>query len=333
MYYITYVFGMAGLSKSGKRKKGDNGTRRELTPNQGSTGVLGTSSIGFAINVAMTVPALLWLDRWGRRPTLLVGAALMCLWLVVNAVLFAIYSRAPYPGEFTSAAESMAVSGKPAKAIIASTFLFVATYAPTWGPVSWTYPPELYPLRLRGKAVALATSANWAFNFALAYFVPPAFEKITWKVYVLFAVFCAAMFIHVFFFFPETANKTIEEVEEIFDDSKNGGKLFPFPEAFLLPCSCSAELVLTHVRSDQVHRHACLEDKEQPRRHDNYGAAGHFLPRRRTRTCAPANRDCPTGDTVTESLTSSNSFRQSLFCFEGASLKIVLRPRVQELAL
>ncbi|KAK4151720.1 general substrate transporter [Chaetomidium leptoderma] len=204
MYYITYVFTMAGLAESG--------TNAVLVP----------SGIQFVINVMMTVPALLWMDRWGRRPTLLVGAALMCLWLTINAILFALYSRTPYPGEFTSAAESMAVSGAPAKAIIASTYLFVASFAPTWGPVSWTYPPELYPLRLRGKAVALATSANWAFNFALAYFVPPAFASITWKVYVIFAVFCACMFIHAFFCFPETANKTLEEVENIFDDRKPG---------------------------------------------------------------------------------------------------------------
>lgn len=185
------------------------------------------SGINFVVNVVMTVPALVWMDRWGRRPTLLVGAFLMCLWLCVNAGIFAVYSRDPLPGEFTSTAESMAVSGAPAKAIIASTYLFVASYAPTWGPASWAYPPELFPLRLRSKAVALCTSANWAFNFALAYFVPPGFASIKWQIYVLFGVFCAAMFIHVFFIFPETANKPLEEIEEIFDDSKPGGKCSP----------------------------------------------------------------------------------------------------------
>ncbi|KXX75809.1 High-affinity glucose transporter [Madurella mycetomatis] len=204
MYYITYVFDMAGLGRGGKNA------------------VLLPSGINFIINVVMTVPALVWMDRWGRRPTLLVGAFLMCLWLCVNAGIFAVYSRDPLLGEFTSAAESMAVSGAPAKAIIASTYLFVASYAPTWGPVSWAYPPELFPLRLRSKAVALCTSANWAFNFALAYFVPPGFANIKWQIYVLFGVFCATMFIHVFFIFPETANKPLEEIEEIFDDSKPG---------------------------------------------------------------------------------------------------------------
>lgn len=64
-----------------------------------------------------------------------------------------------------------------ANGLIACTYLFVASYAPTWGPVSWVYPPELYPLRVRGKAVALATSSNWAFNTALGAFTPPAFES------------------------------------------------------------------------------------------------------------------------------------------------------------
>ena len=82
--------------------------------------------------------------------------------------------------------------------------------------LSRIYPPELFPTRVRGKAVALCTSANWIFNFALSYFVPPAFVNIRWKTYIVFAVFCTAMTIHVFFFFPETAGKTLEEVEEMF---------------------------------------------------------------------------------------------------------------------
>ncbi|KAK3306208.1 general substrate transporter [Chaetomium strumarium] len=204
MYYITYVFTMANLA------------------NSGAHGVLLPSGIQFVVNVAMTVPALLWMDRWGRRPTLLTGSTLMCTMLAINAALFAVYSRPARPGEFTSTAESMAISGAPAKAVIAATYMFVASFASTWGPVSWTYPPELFPLRVRGKAVAVATAANWTFNFALAYFVPPAFANITWRVYVVFAVFCAAMTVHVFMLFPETANKTLEEVEGIFDDSKPG---------------------------------------------------------------------------------------------------------------
>lgn len=196
MTKITYVFGMAGL-------KGNNN--------------LIASSIQYVINVFMTIFALIFIDRWGRRYPLIIGATLMATWMFANAGLMASYGHAAPPGGLNNIAEqSWQIGGAPAKAVIACTYLFVASYAPTWGPVSWIYPPELFPLRVRGKAVAITTSCNWIFNFALSYFVPPAFVNIQWKVYIIFGVFCATMAIHVFFCFPETSGKTLEDVEEMF---------------------------------------------------------------------------------------------------------------------
>jgi len=207
MYYITYVFTMAGLT--------------------GNT-LLVSSSIQYVINVVMTVPALIWIDRVGRRPTLLLGSTLMMIWLFVNAGILG-GMGVKVPGGINHIKEAqIKVTGSASKAVIACSYLFVASYAPTWGPVSWIYPPELYPNQLRGKATAFATSGNWAFNFALAYFVPPAFENITWKTYIVFAVFCLAMTIHVYFMFPETAGKPLEEVNEMFEDP-NGIKYIGTP--------------------------------------------------------------------------------------------------------
>lgn len=197
VYYINYVFDMAGYS--------------------GNSTLL-ASSIQYIINVVMTVPALLWQDKWGRRPTMLVGAFFMMAWMFANAGIMGGTGDVVPLADRPSPEESMKLSGSGAKGLIACTYLFVASYAPTWGPASWTYPPELFPLRLRGKGVALATSGNWAFNTALGLFTPPAFENIMWKSYIIFGVFNAAMFIHVFFMFPETAGKTLEETEAIFDD-------------------------------------------------------------------------------------------------------------------
>jgi hypothetical protein len=74
----------------------------------------------------------------------------------------ATYGHAAPPGGLNNIAEeSWVIGGAPSKAVIACTYLFVASYAPTWGPASWVYPPEIFPLRIRGKAVALATSSNW----------------------------------------------------------------------------------------------------------------------------------------------------------------------------
>lgn len=81
----------------------------------------------------MTVPALLFVDRWGRRPTLLIGAALMCIFMFANAGMMGGAGEVVEGGIQGVKQQSMRVSGAPAKGLIACTYLFVASYAPTWG--------------------------------------------------------------------------------------------------------------------------------------------------------------------------------------------------------
>jgi hypothetical protein len=71
-------------------------------------------------------------------------------------------------------------------------------------------------LKVRGKAVSLATATNWLFNTALAWAVPPGLATIAWKTYFIFGTFNFAAFIHIFFMYPETVGRSLEEVEEIF---------------------------------------------------------------------------------------------------------------------
>lgn len=86
MYYITYVFGTAGL-------KGNH--------------LLVSSSISYIINVFCAVRALLWVDRWGRRPTLLAGAVAMMAFLYADGGLMATYGKPdPHRGVNNQAAES-----------------------------------------------------------------------------------------------------------------------------------------------------------------------------------------------------------------------------------
>ena len=70
---------------------------------------------------------------------------------------------------------------------------------------------------LFSSLTGLAAATNWAFNFALAYFVAPAFKNIQWKTYVIFGVLCTAMTFHIFFTYPETAGRTLEEIDYIFE--------------------------------------------------------------------------------------------------------------------
>jgi hypothetical protein len=56
-----------------------------------------------------------------------------------------------------------------------------------------------------------------SFNLALAFFVPPAFTNIQWKAYMIFGTFCIAMVFHVYFMYPETVKKSLEEIDVLFD--------------------------------------------------------------------------------------------------------------------
>ncbi|KAF9161769.1 hypothetical protein DFQ27_002821 [Actinomortierella ambigua] len=195
MYYIVYIFQGAGITDQNAN--------------------LRASSIQYVLNVLFTIPAILYMDRWGRRPLLLIGSSLMALWLFLIGGLMGAYGSADKSG--TTTTWSIKNNDVASYATIVCSYLFVCSFAISWGPCSWTYASEIYPLRIRAKAVSLSTASNWAFNFALAYAVPPLLEHIQYRTYFIFAAFCVAMTIHIFFMFPETKGRTLEEMDELFN--------------------------------------------------------------------------------------------------------------------
>ncbi|KAH9993508.1 general substrate transporter [Russula compacta] len=194
MYYIIYVLQGAGLTLR----------RRNLI----------ADSVQYVLNVLFTVPAILYIDKWGRRPMLLFGTLSMAFFLFLVGGLQGHYGDW---GE-VDGSRVWVINGHSSvtKGVIVCSYLFVCSFAVTMGPVSWTYPAEIFPMRVRAKAIALSTASNWFFNFGLAWAVPPGLSNIAYKTYFIFGTFNVAAFIHVFFMFPETAGRTLEEVEEIF---------------------------------------------------------------------------------------------------------------------
>ncbi|KAK9446662.1 general substrate transporter [Limtongia smithiae] len=197
MYYVVYTFAMAGYS--------------------GNSGLV-SSSIQYVINVVMTVPALLFIDKVGRRPLLLYGSITMATFLFIVGGVMA--SHGHYVSEVNGNTNiRWIVSNKSAaKAIIAFNYLFVAVFATTWGPGIWIYVSELFPMKQRAVANGFCGAWNWIFNFGIAFFTPPAFTNIQWKTFIIFAVFCLAMTVHVYFLFPETGGKTLEEIDIIWEE-------------------------------------------------------------------------------------------------------------------
>ncbi|KAF4122748.1 Sugar (and other) transporter [Geosmithia morbida] len=145
------------------------------------------------------------IEKVGRRPLMLFGAAGM-------SISMAVLAGTNY--RLTHLDDSQAGIGQ-------AVFLFVfnTCFAIGWLGMTWLYPAEIVPLRIRAPTNALSTSANWIFNFMVVMVTPVSFDSIGYKTYVIFAVINAFMFPCVYFFFPETRMRSLEEMDMIFKKS------------------------------------------------------------------------------------------------------------------
>ncbi|KIE00983.1 Sugar/inositol transporter, partial [Metarhizium majus ARSEF 297] len=184
IYYATNIFQSLGLT---------GGTIALL-----ATGVTG---VVFLIS---TVPAMLIIDRVGRKPMLLVGSVVMGVSMVIVGIIVAKF-RHDWPNHVAA--------GWTAVALI---WVYIAGFGATWGPVSWTLISEIFPLSIRAKGASIGAMSNWLNNFAIAFFVPPMLEAWAWGTYIFFAVFLTAGIFWVWFCLPETKNATLEEMDRVF---------------------------------------------------------------------------------------------------------------------
>ena len=86
----------------------------------------------------------------------------------------------------------------------------------TWGVGIWIYCSEIWgDNRISQRGNSLSTAANWIINFAIGMYTPSGFKNISWRTYIIYGVFCVAMSLHVYFGFPETRNKRLEEIGQM----------------------------------------------------------------------------------------------------------------------
>lgn len=81
-------------------------------------------------------------------------------------------------------------------------------------------PAEYAPLAIRSKAAALATASNWIFTFLVVEITPISIANIQWRTYVYFSVFNFCFIPLVYFFYPETRNLSLEQIDKLFTGDK-----------------------------------------------------------------------------------------------------------------
>jgi MFS transporter, SP family, galactose:H+ symporter len=183
IYFAPTIFLSAGLSSA-------------------ATSILATAGVG-AVNVIMTIVSIRLIDRLGRRQLLFWSLGGMALTLFVLA------------GAFFAGA-----SGHLAWVAVGSVAAFVGFFAIGLGPVFWLLIAEIFPLALRGRAMSLATIANWSFNLIVSLtFLDLVVVFGTAGTFLVYAVLSLVALAFVGLLVPETKGRSLEEIEEAFESS------------------------------------------------------------------------------------------------------------------
>jgi len=156
-----------------------------------------------AVNLLFTVVAIWTVDRLGRRLLMIVGASGMGLCLLAMGLT--------------------AQFGQVAAWMVFLVLGYIACFALSVGPVTWVILSEIFPTRIRGRALSLATFCLWTANFVVSQTFPMMEAKGSWFVrefnhgfpFYLYAVFCLALVLVVWRLIPETKGKSLEEIEQL----------------------------------------------------------------------------------------------------------------------
>jgi sugar porter (SP) family MFS transporter len=155
-----------------------------------------------AINVVMTLIAIRFIDRVGRKPLLLGGLVGMVVSLTVLGLSTVLLSEPSSPTDTVAIITLLCLAG------------FIISFAATWGPTVWVVLPEVLPLRIRGTAMGVAIFLHWIANFVVSQTFPSLLAALGPGIPFLgYAVIGVLAFIFVSAFVTETKGRSLEEIE------------------------------------------------------------------------------------------------------------------------
>jgi SP family xylose:H+ symportor-like MFS transporter len=145
------------------------------------------------VNVVFTVVAIVTVDKWGRKILLLIGSVGMAVGM------FAIAGLAYFE-----------IIGMGTLVFI---IIYTASFMMSWGPITWVLISEIFPNKIRGRAVAVAVMAQWAANYLISSTYPVMMEFSGAFTYGFYGAMSLLSFVFVWKMVPETKGKTLEEIE------------------------------------------------------------------------------------------------------------------------
>lgn len=192
LYYAPIIFQQAGI-----------GSTRATFLASGVSGI---------VMLVSTIPAQIWIDRWGRRRPLIYGGAAMSACLIVIGSLYARFG-------VRTETEVKLQSTVAQWFVIVLTYIFVANFSWSWAVVGKIYSCEIIPTHIRAKVASLELLANWLVNFAVTLSAPVFLRSSPSGPYFLYG-FATLVSVAVCIVMPETKGRSLEEIESDFEKSR-----------------------------------------------------------------------------------------------------------------
>ena len=150
------------------------------------------------VNVVFTVIAILTVDKWGRKPLLILGSIGMAIGMVAISTL-----------------AFLDIIGTTTLVFI---IIYTASFMMSWGPICWVLISEIFPNKIRSQAIAIAVAAQWTANFFISSTYPPMMEFSNGGTYLFYGIMSVLSALFVWKYIPETKGKTLEEMEGLWKE-------------------------------------------------------------------------------------------------------------------
>ena len=148
-----------------------------------------------------------FLDKLGRRRPMMWGSLGLALSMMMISILLSFHGNPKYSDSVQKATSS---------ASVAFFFTYMFIFGASANCIPWVYVPEILPLHVRAKGSSVGISANWLWNFVVVMITPAALSNLQWQAYLIFMCLNLSFIPLVYYFYPETSNLTLEEMDDLF---------------------------------------------------------------------------------------------------------------------